>query len=1385
MSALWKILRRLVFLLLLSFLMLNTLTYVILNSARVQRSIVGYLNTNYLAEHQLRLKLGSLSLNFLTSALNLNDVKLFSEKSEVESTASAIPVLQFESVALGIEPLRSYLTKTLRLSYLKLEGAKVELQYNTQGELQLPFVVSKKNASPPQNFAVMVKQLRALLPAQIEFIDSEIVFGETGQKNYQQIGIKQVFIKNPPPKKVDDRVQIIVELTSSEARFPALESNLKVDEILATLQLQNSGQVDIERLNIVSNVGSFEAKGIAKIDSEFKKSKYQFKANGKVDFKQLMALFGTTAQGNFNFTGNIDSPPNALNFPLVRAELDWQKASLEGYDLYTGKSQVNIANRVASLRNAEFKTPKGAQLTANAEFELFGAYKFKAKCSAQKLAFSELMAGLTAPTSVVEFDMDSELFEVEGHIQLPSDKVFGLKVVGPVNVSQLIVPSLHKPGQNPLAPCLINLVLFSDAKTLDFQNSTASCNADRSDTTTVEVGRIVYANGDTQFKFKGTNLALDQAEYFLGAKTSGRADFDGSLKATPGNGLVFSANTRAQKVLLYGVEMQTLEGNWRIDERGVHADDVDAFCTAGNNSARIHLDRFALDFKDLKSEIVGHADGDLSAVTASLGSYLPAEFPTLAGTFRTGKIQLSGPLTTPQKWNLNGIVNASDFSALGMRASRFFVSVSCTAGVCRDSRILGTGVTSVEESLSQASSQVSLAESALVLEVSSLSFDALDFRGELRKIPLQVQNKEGSKMSTIIDARFDARGPWKKWEGTLTARADDMRIGNNVLGPLSLNAISHGGGDVNVVAYARYEQVLARLRLPHNLRGSASLYIRTKSFDGSFWLPVETRSKYNLFSLIDSELLFEGPSFLLEPANERSAMLDKWKGEGKITRLAAQYRQIRLNLRKSVSLKIANSKFRVDDMLIETNKGSAELNGEYDFANREVNSTLEAKADLDILQDFASKIGSSVGQVEAQLEFTGKPEKLSVSGTAQLKGEIVNLKEFSPPLTDLEGEFNFDDDKIEIQYLRAKKGGGELDLAGSVNWSRVISGEQKEPGLALQLSAKRAQVRIPAPVLEAFDTVIDGKVELSGSAIPYNLSGQIKVVRSRAYKDISCSDILRAAPERRESELRLDSQPFALINLSLLAEESITIQTQCFRGRLSSSLKLGGSTNEPALSGNITVDAGTLTFLKSRFDVKKAELVFDNPVRVDPKIDAQLVSPIEAYRVYVSVDGPLSKPRTNLWSDPSTSPDGDTLGRGDILRMLSSGQAPRAGSGQTTGQAFASQVAGYVYGATSLDESLSQAFSRLTGGFIDDVQLQPLIENGQTKWKARVSRSLGDRLNLGLDIEQSPQVNNQSLTGTVFINESVNVLGGFDRKSSQSGSYSELSGGLRFQFGSK
>ncbi|NBX16078.1 MAG: hypothetical protein EBR09_01800 [Proteobacteria bacterium] len=166
---------------------------------------------------------------------------------------------------------------------------------------------------------------------------------------------------------------------------------------------------------------------------------------------------------------------------------------------------------------------------------------------------------------------------------------------------------------------------------------------------------------------------------------------------------------------------------------------------------------------------------------------------------------------------------------------------------------------------------------------------------------------------------------------------------------------------------------------------------------------------------------------------------------------------------------------------------------------------------------------------------------------------------------------------------------------------------------------------------------------------------------------------------------------------------------------------------------------------------------------------------MDKYNVFVGAEGPFSKPRLNIWSDPSTGPDGNPLSRPALIRMISTGRGPSETTQTAVTQALFNQVVGMF------DDPLSQAVSKITRGFVDRFELQPIIDGGQSSLRARASRDLGEKFNLGLDYETKKQ----SLTGTIFVNESVNFVGGFDRRSSPVGSYLEFSGGFRFQFGGK
>ena len=71
-----KIFEKILLFIMVSFTLINTVAFLVLNSSLVQHAIINYININYLKPKNLNLTLDSLSFSFFSAALNLNEVSI-------------------------------------------------------------------------------------------------------------------------------------------------------------------------------------------------------------------------------------------------------------------------------------------------------------------------------------------------------------------------------------------------------------------------------------------------------------------------------------------------------------------------------------------------------------------------------------------------------------------------------------------------------------------------------------------------------------------------------------------------------------------------------------------------------------------------------------------------------------------------------------------------------------------------------------------------------------------------------------------------------------------------------------------------------------------------------------------------------------------------------------------------------------------------------------------------------------------------------------------------------------------------------------------------------------------------------------------------------------
>jgi hypothetical protein len=219
----WKITKRLVFLVVAAFVCLNAVAWVVLNSPPVQRAVVAWVNAEVLSARGLELALGSLSLSFLTSEIVVNDVRVrvADAAQRVDPETGELQDLELGAAEfrVRVDPLTSWIRKELTIVSASVDGLFLDVAYDAQGRLVLPF---ESSTSPERKVEEILREVREILPSEVTFTDATIALGDAGGSRYQRVDVDRLVVINR--KRDADIVPFDVELAlgGAVARAPEL-----------------------------------------------------------------------------------------------------------------------------------------------------------------------------------------------------------------------------------------------------------------------------------------------------------------------------------------------------------------------------------------------------------------------------------------------------------------------------------------------------------------------------------------------------------------------------------------------------------------------------------------------------------------------------------------------------------------------------------------------------------------------------------------------------------------------------------------------------------------------------------------------------------------------------------------------------------------------------------------------------------------------------------------------------------------------------------------------------------------------------------------------------------------------------------------------------------
>lgn len=1381
LDTLWRIIRRLVFLFVALIVAANTIAFVILNNGFVHDWVRKEINDGFAQKYGLVVDIGMISLNALESTIQVNNITAHSMQSRDKEFA------HIQQMTLGFEFFSSMKnwyprSRFLRIADWKLDLALLDLFTGDMGE---------KNA-PSFRIEEILTAAKNLVGSQIELRSGRLLDSRINAR-LEHMNVDNVFFRIGGERDSID-LSVIAEFGQTLLclrRNDACVENSKIEAFKTNIVYLPGANVRFEQVSVVGDFGQWTANGEFQLNKSSTIRGYAFRVQGDAMAAPWFSLVGMTGHGHFGANFRIksrnseiaDGSISDIN-PYAEGRVNWRGLNLSGFDIYTGTADFAYTDKTLNYKDAQIVTPHAALIEAHGSYSFEKNKSFINYAKLRDFSFAELMQGLRVPSDAIDFKMNTDDLVVRGEISPAGNKGYSLIAEGPIGATRLFSPAFET-GQRFLPDCMVDLVLDTDRSRMTFRGSSVSCTDSKTGQimpVELQTGRIDYIKSTTDFQFTAANAPASIVSYFLGEDISGNMGFRASITSSQSKPTHFIADVQVNNGRVFDLDFARLSTRLFLDKERIKCTQTEAWLNDERQSPNLVAENFEIEFNQKRISLAGKFDGELSDFFAASGRAGAAIAKDLGGQLKIHNLKLNGRLNELEKAEIDLSASATNMTHPRVNTRALDVRVFCQLGLCTGSRVfaqdIALGSAKATDPLRNSQRLSGLLSSSAIIEVESYTGKSVSLRSSVVSVPFALSADTGSTISGLLDFNAALQGGWDNWELSLRSRVDALKYGDVPLGSLALTGSSVGSGPLNLLLTGLNDQVQSRFVFDHGLREYSQIYLSLRSFDVFRYFSMNENSTLRPSVFVSGDLSLTAPS-LRSSLEKFSKSVKSAQGNGEIYVMRGQLGGESFSMQSPSSLSLSQGELTYSPFLLQGKNLSLSSSGRYNLMKSEYSGRVSVGAGASLLAGLTPQISQADGEIrfDADLKLGAGVKK--ITGQAQLNNVLLAGRYLTPPISGINGRIIVQDSKIEIPGLSGTKGNGQVELVGTVNLDsedKYSSDGLAMPSVAVRANIRSGQFRIPQEIFETVEATVDGQLELVGRGRPFLLNGDVKLVKGRAFRDATCQELINTSSlSSGEKGVGESESPLLQLSLNLEADNSLTLQTNCLRGRVSAGLRLTGDELSPVIAGQIRLENGQLNLLKTRFDVTRADALFDNLVRTEPRLEAQMVARIDRYNVFVGADGPLSRPRLNIWSDPSTGPDGTPLTRSTLIRMISTNRGP----GDTTQTAVTQAIANGVVGL--FDDPLSQAVSKITRGFVDRFELQPILEAGQSSWKARVSRELGEKFNLGLDWEP----NSQSLTGEIFINESVNVLGGFDRRSSQVGSYSELKGGFRFQFGGK
>jgi translocation and assembly module TamB len=551
---------------------------------------------------------------------------------------------------------------------------------------------------------------------------------------------------------------------------------------------------------------------------------------------------------------------------------------------------------------------------------------------------------------------------------------------------------------------------------------------------------------------------------------------------------------------------------------------------------------------------------------------------------------------------------------------------------------------------------------------------------QLQNLPVQEHG--------IASFSIKASGPLRKPAVDAHVEVVDLALNDEFQGALTFDAVTRGD-KLLLTGRSKFER--ASLAFDGSIDETGDLqsdmHLQFSQLDIDPFLTAELRTHITGHSSLNGRASLRGP--LRQPrALTGSATVDAFSVE--LEHLAIQSDG-------PTEVELADQVLTLKRVGLRSQDTSLTAGGSIDFkGDRPLDLYARGHLNLALFHALDDEI-DSYGTTEADLTVKGTMANPLMNGRVVVAHAGFSMIDLPAALGEVNGTMVFNHDRLEVEHLAGRVGGGQVTFAGYITYGKTI---------AFDLTTKGTDIRFR---YGGVSITADQQLRLNGTLKAATLAGDVTITR---FAQIPAVDVSATFAEQPPS---MPNPASPLNNLRLdvhiTSSPELTVQTTLAKLSGDVDLRVRGTGTRPTLLGRINIAEGDIKVNGTKYHLDRGDVTFANALHIDPILDVEATTRVRDFDITIGLHGTMEKLTTTYRSDPPLSSD-------DIISLLAFGQTQEERFAQSSSSSLG-EGAGNVVLGQFINQMVTSRVSKLFG--VSAIRINPALGGPDNNPSARLT----------------------------------------------------------------